>query len=291
MSRLNQKDLLRMLTYRRPAGSKTELEFIKRYIDCVPEMYSDQFGNRILRTDGGEGKIMIACHTDTVHRLAGRQKIEALKGIARLPLKSMRDSNCLGADDTAGIYAALRMIEAGVKATFVFHRQEEIGGRGSQWLADHYPKWIESFDVCLSLDRRGTTDIIVEQFGCRTASDLFAWDLADALNMEHSPAVGIFTDSANYSHLIPECSNVSIGYQSEHTVLETLDLGYLESVIERLCAVDWSALAVTRDIAEDAEDEFADLLEDEIDFREEVSEFWSERDREWAQPLGGNRLL
>lgn len=286
---MKQKDLLKMLTYRRPANSSSEAEFIKRYIDRVPGMYADQFGNRILRTDGGEGKVMIACHTDTVHRFGGRQKIEVSNSYARLPVKSMYLSNCLGADDTAGVYAALRMIEAGVKATFIFHRAEEIGGRGSQWLADHYPKWIKSFGICLSLDRRGTKDIITHQFGARTASELFAWELADRLGMEHMPAEGIFTDSANYSHLIPECSNVSVGYQNEHTVLETLDLGYLEEVTERLCTVDWQALASTcaefdREEEEGLEVDWEEEQEEE-EYQEDVLEFYTERDRQWCRRI------
>lgn len=252
MNRLTQMDLLQMLTYRRPAWCRTELEFIHKYIDSIPGMYEDHFGNRILRTDGGSGKVMIACHTDTVHKWMGRQKVEVVDGIARLPGKTI--SNCLGADDTAGVYAALRMIEAGVRATFIFHRAEEIGGQGSQWLADKYPEWIETFDICLSLDRWGTTDIITHQFGSRTASDIFAWDLADALGMEHAPAEGVFTDSANYAHLIPECSNVSIGYRNEHTQLEELDLAYLEEVITRLCGVDWASLTIARDADEDDSD-------------------------------------
>lgn len=292
MKRLQQKDLLTMLTYRRPASSHTEEQFIARWIDTAhPDMYADHFGNRILRTDGGTGKVIIACHTDTVHREAGRQKVEVTpNGIARLPVKAMKTSNCLGADDTAGVYAALRMIEAGVKACFIFHRSEEIGGRGSAWLGSRYPEWLETFDVCLSLDRRGTRDIIIEQFGTRTASDLFAWELADALGMQHEPAIGIFTDSANYSHLIPECSNISVGYQNEHTVLETLDLNYLEEVITRLCLVDWAGLKTSRDIDADLYgDDWDDIQAKtpllDVEFSEEVSEFWTERDREWSKRI------
>jgi hypothetical protein len=139
------------------------------------------------------------------------------------------------------------MIEAGVPATFIFHRAEEIGGRGSQWLADNYPEWLGKFNICLALDRRGTEDVIVSQWGGRTASDAFAESLAEALGMGHHAADGVFTDSANYAELIPECSNLSIGYQQEHTAFETLDTEYLEKVIAALCKVDWTALKVERD--------------------------------------------
>jgi hypothetical protein len=234
-----------MLSYRRPAKSRTEREFIARYLDSIPGMFADKYGNRILVC--AESRVMISTHTDTVHRSDGLQRVSASHaGVIKLhPRETV--SNCLGADDTAGIYAAIRMIEAGVQATFVFHREEEIGGWGSTWLAENYPEWLATFDVCLALDRRGTKDIITCQYGGECASEQFAWSLGGALGMGHAPADGIFTDSANYAHLIPECSNLSIGYQNEHTRAETLDSEYLERVIERLIAVDWSVLEIARD--------------------------------------------
>ncbi len=79
--------------------------------------------------------------------------------------------------------------------------------------------------------------------------------------MEHTPTEGIFTDSANYMDLIAECSNVSIGYDKEHTALESLDLEYLETIITKLIAVDWSALEVVRN--KDGYDWEDELVEDD----------------------------
>ena len=258
---MKQSDLLKMLTYRRPARSKTEREFIARYVDTIPGIFEDQFGNRILHRP--ESKVMIACHTDTVHRSAGKQRLTMCNGVVGLHASSVA-SNCLGADDTAGIYAAIRMIEAGVQATFIFHREEEIGGRGSLWLASNYPEWIAKHELCLSLDRRGTTDIITSQFGETCASNHFAASLGDAIGLGHSAAAGVFTDSANYAHLIPECSNLSIGYRHEHTPRETLDLDYLDRVVNRLISVDWNALTIARDL--DAEPDW--LLDVEYESEE-----------------------
>jgi hypothetical protein len=221
-------------------------------------MYADNYGNRILLCEGS--KVMISCHTDSVHRMEGKQSVSISRGVVSL---SDATSNCLGADDAAGIYAALRMIESGVKATFVFHRDEESGGNGSQWLADNYPEWIGSFDICLALDRRGTEDVIVTQGYGECASDEFAWGLSDQLGMGHSPADGIFTDSANYAGLIPECSNLSIGYQHEHSRSETLNLNYLESVICRLIAVKWEEITIAR--VPHAEDDWLSEDEPEVD--------------------------
>jgi di/tripeptidase len=178
--------------------------------------------------------------------LGGSQLVTADGGIVRLA-KEERASNCLGADDCAGIYVALRMIEAGVRnVTYVFHRQEEAMGKGSNYLANNEEAWLQHFNVCLALDRRGTSDIITSQLGEECASLEFAESLSTQLGIGHKPAVGSFTDSANYTHLIPECSNLSIGYYNEHSEDEVLDLNYLELISQRLIVVDWDSLAIKR---------------------------------------------
>jgi len=240
---MSLKTLQTMLTYKRPAWSNSEEFFIERFIDPVPGMYADKFGNRILPHPSS--RLLISCHTDTVHWDEGRQKLAVAGPIIVLPTDSK--SNCLGADCTAGVYTTLRMIEAGIPATYIFHRAEEIGGLGSEWLASHYAGWLAGFDICLALDRRGTSDIITSQWGGPTASQEFASSLSEALGMNHAPARGTFTDSANYAHLIPECSNLSIGYQREHSCLESLDTDYLERVTTALCNVPWGDIVVARD--------------------------------------------
>lgn len=234
--------LYELLAYRRPADSKTERKFITRYLDTIPGMTADAYGNRIHVCPGA--KTMISVHTDTVHRQAGMQRLKWVYNTITLhPFEKV--STCLGADDTAGIYAALRMIDAGVKATFVFHRGEEIGGKGSTWLAKNHREWVGTFNHCVALDRRGTQDIITHQGFGRCCSDEFAKELASALDMDHAPSEhGIFTDSANYVGIIPECTNVSAGYQHEHTIQESLDTAYLEKLIDALIAVKWDSLGV-----------------------------------------------
>jgi len=254
------KRIREMLSYRRPARSKTESEFISRYIDNVPDIYQDEYGNRLLLES--DSKVIISCHTDSVHHIPGKQVLNVSHQNIMSLHKHEHVSNCLGADDAAGVYAALRMIEAGVKVNYIFHRDEESGGRGSAWLAQEYSEWLSTFDICLALDRRGTNDVIVSQSWGMSASEEFSKGLALQLGMEHKAADGIFTDSANYVDLIPECSNLSIGYQHEHTTRETLDLNYLERVIGALVSVDWTKVPVAREPGQEwPEIEFEDERE------------------------------
>ena len=235
--------LLDILERKRSSRSKSEKRFVRQVIDTVPGMQRDGFGNRWIRV--GDSETMIACHTDTVHKTGGKQKLAAWRG-ELIPLSN--NAECLGADDGAGVYTALKMIEAKVPALYVFHRQEEIGGNGSQWIADSNPEFLKGIKRCISLDRRGSTDIITHQFMGRTASDEFAVALAELLGMGHKPSdKGLFTDSANYVALIPECTNLAIGYNNEHSSLESLDVDYLDRLIDRLCKVDLESLLTVRE--------------------------------------------
>ena len=161
----------------------------------------------------------------------------------------------LGADDKLGCYIMCRLIEAGVPGLYVFHIGEEVGGVGSSYLAKTYPDKFHNIDRCIAFDRKGYSDIITHQSGGRCCSDAFANALAKQMNphlppMQHmAPSSGgSFTDSANYTHLIAECTNVAVGYFDQHTAREKFDLEWLERhLLPALIKVDWDNLPVQRD--------------------------------------------
>jgi len=195
-------DLRQILKYKRPAGSEGEEMFIAEIIDTIPGVQKDGFGNRILEIpmpDGTQSTTSFSCHTDTVHQTTGKQKLIC---DTKNRMLSKNDGECLGADDGAGCFILFKLIEHKVPGLYLFHREEEIGGNGSTYLAEHHPEMFDNIDRMLAFDRKGTKDIITEQ-GYECASDQFAYHLADKLKMEHCPdPTGSFTDSANYTHLV-----------------------------------------------------------------------------------------
>jgi hypothetical protein len=124
------------------------------------------------------------------------------------------------------------MIRAGVPGHYVFFAGEEVGCIGSKALAEEEIE-IGQYDHCVSFDRRGTNSIITHQCGSRTASDLWALDLAGRLavvdnNLRYEPdPTGVFTDSREFADLIPECTNLSVGYLNQHTARERQDVKFL----------------------------------------------------------------
>lgn len=244
-----------MLTYRRPAGSGTERAFIARFIEPVTGAYQETNRNWIVVTDP-ESTVLFSCHTDTVHREEGYQTIRNTDGILRLSKRARSiGSNCLGADDTAGCWIMLELIAAGIPGTYVFHFGEERGGIGSSALALRYPDWLKRFTHAIAFDRRGTADVITHQAGGRCASDAFADAFAGRLHDAGLPGYrsspdGIFTDTANYTDLIGECTNVSVGYQFEHSTSECLDLDHLFRLRDALVRMNWSDLPCKREPGE-----------------------------------------
>jgi hypothetical protein len=105
----------------------------------------------------------------------------------------------------------------------------------------------------ISFDRRGTTSVITYQSSSRCCSDKFAEALSAELNkqnvtLEYKPdPTGIYTDSAQFTTIYPECTNISVGYKSEHTYTETQDIEHLEKLANACLTTNWESLPVERD--------------------------------------------
>lgn len=239
---------------RRPrfADSEGELYVIEKYIKTLPGIQMDTFGNFWLllsQADGTEPTTLFSAHCDTVHKAkaTGTYKLNL-----RDTLLTVKDGGVLGADDGTGIWIMLNLIKAKVPGLYIFHREEEIGGNGSDFIAKNYARILDKYDRAIAFDRKGTTDIITHQGGERCCSDAFAEAFANQLN--ETPGfkfagddTGSFTDTKNYTKLIPECTNLAIGYYDQHTLHETQDLSFATRLVNRLIAVDWNDLPTVRD--------------------------------------------
>src|SRR5208283_3170088 len=186
-------ELCQMLQYRRPAGSASELAFIERWIDSLG-VGVDAYGNRFKRI--GDSPVLWSCHTDSVHSTDGPQRV-SIDQTGTIGLQSGETSSCLGADCATGVWLMRHMILAGVEGLYIFHRAEEIGGLGSRHIAQETPELLDGVRFAIALS------------------------LAPHLPKGFSPDdTGLFTDTANYDHLIPECSNLSVGYHDAHSSSE-----------------------------------------------------------------------
>lgn len=88
-----------------------------------------------------------------------------------------------------------------------------------------YAFWIDHVDIVMSFDRKNIDSIITRQSGGVCASKQFVDDLSAILSPQlmkqgyrrliGDPG-GTFTDSASFMKLVPECTNLSVGYMHQH---------------------------------------------------------------------------
>lgn len=238
---------LNMLTYKRPHDSATEQLFTATFLDPIPGMETDEFGNRHIQI-GEHPETLFSAHVDTVHTKDGMQKV-VYDTASNYIYKD--DNDPLGADNAAGVICLMHLIANDVPGYYVFHRGEECGGLGSRWLLKEFPEAFAKYKRAVAFDRRDTCSIITYQRGRRCASDDFASALSAMvkdfqLDLKADTG-GSFTDTATYMDVIPECTNISVGYLSEHTSSETQDMTYLETLLNALPQIKWDELPAKRD--------------------------------------------
>lgn len=244
------EQLFDILSHRRPHGSATEKLCIANHLDIFPKMKVDGFGNRII-TIGKKPSVMFSCHTDTVHKDDGIQSLfiddkreEVFTG----------SGDCLGADDGAGMWLMIQMIKSGKRGLYVFHRGEERGGLGSSYIRENTPGLLAGIDYCIAFDRKGYGDVITHQLSGRGCSKEFSVALSSELGGLYMPSdAGLFTDSDNYTDIIPECTNISVGYFDEHTAIERLDYRFLINLLSTVRNIDFESLPVIREPEADAD--------------------------------------
>jgi len=239
--------LIDMLKYKRPANSVDVSLFIERYIEPVCNKHGgfyDEEQNYIVKI-GKETRVLFSSHTDTVHVSGGIQKLSVNGDYIKL--HRTETSNCLGADDTTGVWLMLEMIRANVSGLYIFHASEEIGGIGSSYIARYNPSLVAGIDFCIAFDRKDIASVITHQGGARCCSDEFSASLMDLLPIGYrNDTGGTFTDSANYTDIIPECTNVSIGYFDQHTNKEMQSISHAMLLRESMLCFDETKLVCKR---------------------------------------------
>lgn len=240
-------DLHQMLSYRKAHGSPGEKQYLIDFIIPLrPYIVSDTKEKpepMAFFVYIGKSNIMFTSHTDSVH-----QNVPEVHQVVHFKngLYCKEDNQPLGADDTAGNWLMINMINAGVPGVYAFFRGEERGGIGSTYCAKHYPELFDNIKCAIAFDRKGTQSIITHQSGARGCSDEFARSLSTVLEMGHQiDTTGIYTDTAELFHLVPNCTNLSVGYLREHSKDETLNKSYIEALSNQLIRADWSKLDFT----------------------------------------------
>lgn len=239
------KTFLKLTSNTYPYGYEEVLaeEMIKSGL--FPEqIQKDQHGNYFIKI--GESRTVFTSHLDTACK-----EHTSVSHVLRGNMIETDGKTILGADDKAGMTIMLWMILHNIPGLYYFFIGEEVGCIGSG-LASKYGDFKGKYDRMISFDRRGLDSVITYQSSSRCCSEDFAKQLARELNKSglsyKTDNTGVYTDSAEFVNVIPECTNLSVGYYKEHTTSEHQDINHLQKLAEACLLVSWEDLVTSRDM-------------------------------------------
>jgi hypothetical protein len=231
-----KKTFLELTKYNTPYGTES---IIEKFLPN--DIKKDEFGNYYYEI--GESKSLFTAHLDDA---SWSDVIEPVNHIINGNYIETDGNTILGADDKAGVTILLNMIEKKIPGTYYFFLGEEVGMVGSRGIINIKEKWFYKFKRCISFDRRGYGSIISRQMGKQCCSDKFVDKLIEQfkiVGMTHTnDPTGVYTDSAAFIGIIPECTNLSVGYFDEHTNNEIQNIIYLEQLANASTKIKWEEL-------------------------------------------------
>lgn len=134
----------------------------------------------------------------------------------------------LGADDRAGVFAIIKILQAGLKPTVIFTTDEEIGAVGAEKLVAEVPEPYTELKYIIQLDRRGSNDCVF-------------YDCDNEIFTEYVETFGFAENWGSFSDISVICPiwrvagvNLSIGYQDEHSSCETLNTTHMLQTISKV---------------------------------------------------------
>ena len=171
----------------------------------------------------GNIPIALIAHMDTVFKIpVSDLYYDQKKGVLWSP-------EGLGADDRAGIFAIIKILQDGLRPSVILTTGEEDGGVGACAICDKYPECpIPGLKYLIQLDRHGSNDCVFYDCYCPEFVDYVE-------SFGFCERWGSFTD---ISFLMPEWQivgvNLSIGYEDEHSRTEILNIGPLFDTIRKV---------------------------------------------------------
>ena len=171
----------------------------------------------------GDMPIALVAHMDVIY--TGREEVQVFYDPRHNVLWSPQG---LGADDRAGIYAILKILQRGFKPTLIFTTEEETGGVGARKFIQDYPQPLTKLKYIVELDRQGSSDCVF-------------YDCNNENFTEYIQSFGFVRNWGTYTDICEICPkwkiagvNLSIGYLQEHSLGEHLRVSWMNITIKKL---------------------------------------------------------
>ena len=199
----------------------------KQMVQAMTQLIKSKYDNVIATKDYiiaiGDIPIALVAHMDTVFKFpVSDLYYDQKKGVLWSP-------EGLGADDRAGIFAIIKILQDGLRPSIILTTGEEDGGVGACAICERYPDCpIPGLKYMIQLDRHGTNDCVFYDCYCPEFVDYVE-------SFGFCERWGSFTD---ISFLMPEWQivgvNLSVGYEDEHSKQEILCINPLFDTIKKV---------------------------------------------------------
>lgn len=203
--------------------SLTEAGVVKAMAQYLKSKYDKVIVHKDFIIAFGDIPIALVAHMDTVFKFpVSDLYYDQKKGVLWSP-------EGLGADDRAGIFAIIKILQDGLRPSIILTTGEELGGVGACSLIEKYPECpFPGLKYMIQLDRHGTNDCVFYDCYCPEFVDYVE-------SFGFCERWGSFTD---ISFLMPEWQivgvNLSVGYEDEHSKQEILCINPLFDTIKKV---------------------------------------------------------
>lgn len=208
IAKMSQNSLLKSMTkLLKQYYSKNKIRATSKYILC----------------EGDEDTpIMLTAHMDTVFKSPPKNIYYDREHFI------MWSPEGLGADDRAGVFAIIKILQAGYRPSICLTTDEEKGSIGAGIMVTDIPQCPFNLKYIIELDRRGKDDCVF--YSCNNEGFI-----------DYVETFGFLTNWGTFSDISYICPtweiagvNLSVGYENEHSKAEFLDTEALYSTIQKV---------------------------------------------------------
>ena len=203
-------------------SNMTQEALRKSLVNVLKKHYTNVITTKEYVMAQGETPIALVAHLDTVFPY-GKRKIYYDR-----EAQVIWSPNGLGADDRAGVFAILLIIQHGFRPTVIFTTDEELGCLGADKLVLDYPEPPWPINYIIQLDRQGANDCVF--YNCNNTEF-----------EKYIEEFGFVSDFGSFSDISAICPtwgvagvNLSVGYINEHTLQETLHVKFWKRTIKQI---------------------------------------------------------
>jgi len=223
--------------------SKTQDEIYEYFFNKKFDGFDKIIGDKYILLTSPSPKPLLCVHLDTINTHSKdniKPTVDDFVFDSKnniISLSPLSELSCLGGDDRAGLYIALKLIDYmnetdNFKYDIGFFIDEEIGCIGSGNLSlDLKENLIEDFSpTCfIGLDRKsgyGKQEVALYGYDNDELTKLFT-------EYGFKESIGSITDASELANDIA-CVNLSVGYDNEHTKNEVLYVDCMENTLQVL---------------------------------------------------------